>query len=152
MGEWGVDSPILKVPSAIINRFTLSGAAVALSALAGQLYSVYTGAHTATTLKELLNISGAGVLQLAALWVEDTTSRTIQLKIVMDGVTVFDVTTAAITTANVGIMGAGFFTSNTAATPILQHLPFYSSLVISGATSLNETDKLNFSYVYYLTN
>ena len=52
--------------------------------------SVLTGALTAGTYKEILSVTGAGVISLCAGFTADKTTRTVGLKLVVDGITVFD--------------------------------------------------------------
>jgi len=147
--EWGI-SPLTMPPKAIINLHS-AGGENSERALAPQptAISLLTGALTADTYKEILAVSGAGVITICAACTKDTTSRTLGLKIVIDGVTVFDAVTNAITTVYHGIIAIGG--GDTEATSIYlepEPIPFYESLSVSVKSSVEETDKSYLIYAY----
>jgi len=99
---------------------------------------VLSGALTANTLKTIVSVTNAGQIPYLSAFAKNTTSRTIRLVVICDGVTVFDATTGAITVANTGLMASG--TSSAA-------IRFNASCVIQVASSLTETDNLAVGYV-----
>lgn len=112
-----------------------------------------SGALTADTYKELLSISGAGIIDICAAVALDGTTRTIGLKVVIDGVTVFYAVSAAITTAGQGIVAIGItqgYDANFLYT-VPQPCVFSASLSISVKSSLSETDLVQLGYNYRLT-
>lgn len=112
-----------------------------------------SGALTANTLKTMLNISGAGVLKACAVQALDATSRTLRLKITIDGVAAFDPgASAANTTLNSAIVGVGGITTYNSTTFMLafERIPFNTSCLVEIASSLSETDKLALLYAYEL--
>ena len=94
----------------------------------------------------MLTISGAGVLKFAGVQSLDTTSRTLRLKITLDGVVVFDATSAATIVSYAMQVGVGDMTVYASATPSfmpgLERVPFNVSCLVEIASSLSETDRL----------
>jgi len=99
----------------------------------GKTYA--SGALTANVLKTMLSVSGGGQVNVCSVFSIDTTSKTIRLVLVVDGVTVFDSTTTANTTQNNGVIALGTTYSG-------QPVRFYSSLLIQIASDEAATDKL----------
>ena len=113
---------------------------------------ILSGACTADTLKEVINISGGGVVQYLAVGAADSTTREVRAELVIDGVTCFDATATAVAVDGRGIVvigGAGI--SAAVNTAPLDSIPFKNSLVFSISTSITETDKLAAYAQYYLT-
>jgi len=111
---------------------------------------VNSGALTATVYKELVNITTAGWLRLCGVSTLDATSRTIGLKIVIDGVTVFDETSAAIAATSTGFFAVGSAIGHPGVTYVsnsLELFNFNKSLTISVKSSLSETDKVALNYL-----
>lgn len=124
-----------RAPATLVNSFssgTPAPAALTLTMSAETL----SGAVTANTLKTLLTHTGAGCLKFAAVYAKDATSRTLRLKITLDGTAVFDSTSSAATGANNGIVAVG------ATTGAFERVFYNSSCVIEAASSLSETDKI----------
>lgn len=144
----------LKPPKDIQNKAS-AGGATAISTLPyadnTNLNQIITlsGALTAATYKEMLTVSGSGVLQLAYVSTVDATSRTVGIKIIIDGTTIFDEITAAITAGSSGILAAGMILGEGVLVPV--SYPFHSSLSISIKSSLSETNKIAIGYIYYAT-
>lgn len=101
---------------------------------------VLSGALTANTLATVLSVSGGGVCNWLSAYSMDTTTRTVRVRVVADGVAVFDATSNAVSLASRGIPVVGVF-SNTG------EIRFNSSLVVQVASSLTETDKVAIGYV-----
>jgi hypothetical protein len=106
-----------------------------------------SGALTANTLATLLSVTGGGVVELLGAYCADATSRTIRVKIVIDGITAFDATSAAIAAGNQGIMCIG----SGGTTIVPSFVPFKSSLLVQVASSLSETDKIFTGIRYWTT-
>ena len=144
----GIASTVSKdfTPRSIVNYFSAGGATPYIVAVNTPAKTTLSGALTANTLKTMLTISGAGVLKFAGVQSLDTTSRTLRLTITLDGVVVFDATTAATTVTSATQVGVGGLTIHTAATPSFipefERVPFNVSCVVEIASSLSETDKL----------
>lgn len=130
-----------KPPTSIVNMYSAGGviSAVSLVLLYGKV--VLSGALTATVYKEMLAVSGSGCISQCVVYAVDTTSRTMGLKLVIDGVTVFDATSATCTAANAGISALGSGST-------LQPVFFNTSLSISIKSSLSETNKISVGYLY----
>lgn len=99
----------------------------------------------ANALQDMLSITGRGVLNFVAAHTNDTTSRTVRLKITVDGTSVFDATSSAITTSGNGVVGIGCVVG-AATTPcvvVFQPVRFYASCLVQIASSvLNDTTKI----------
>lgn len=110
---------------------------------------VASGALTSGVLSTVLSITGPGQCPLLAMTTADTTSRTMRMQVICDGITVFDSTSAAIALSAKGGMVAGScYSTGRAAegTPIRWN----SSFLVKVASSLTETDKINIAYRYEL--
>lgn len=139
-------------PVSIVNGHSSGGAALPVVIQANNVKSTLSGALTANTLKTVLNITGAGVLKFAGVQTGDTTSRTLRIKITIDGTVAFDATSAAATASNAMQIGVGSLTIRDPATPnylpALEREPFNSSCLVEIASSLSETDKVYFVHAY----
>jgi len=109
---------------------------------------ILSGALVAGVYKELLAISGAGAVKFLVALTKDVTARTVGLKVVLDGVTVFDAVSSSITAGSCGLIAVG---AATAGGQNLDSVHFNSSLSVSVKSSISETDKLAIetSYVTY---
>ena len=127
-------------------RFTNSGSGI-------NVISALSGALTAATAKTMLNITGsAGEMAWLALYSADATSRTVRIRVTVDGVTspyAFDSITSAFTNTDYGIIAVGNTTSTSISTLSL-NLKWRSSLLVEIYSSLTETDKLTLAYNYAL--
>lgn len=140
-------SALLKTPTSIVNFHsdaTLRGASIEQGDVVKSLLS---GALTANTYKALITVSGGGVLDYCAVMTQDITERTVGLKITLDGVDFFSAISAATTTNRDGLIGVGVLYS-ASGNPVLQTIPFNSSMVISVRSSVGETDKVKLQYLY----
>ncbi len=142
-------SGLMLPPKALINASSAAGAAADLTVGAGTLPGcklALSGALVAGVLSTVLDLSGPGVVSFSACASVDATARTHRLKCTIDGVVVFDFTTASVSAANRGIylvgtiVGAGF--------PGLSLVPFNQSFKLEYASSLTETDKTNHFFQY----
>ncbi len=115
---------------------------------------VLSGATTAGVLKTILSLSGSGVISALAVESIDATSRTHRIKITLDGVVIFDATSAAVASTSVICEVLGCVANHTAsATSVVtfEPLAFGSSLLIEYADSLTEADGAYIAYRYYPT-
>jgi len=146
----GLNAP----PKSIVNQFSSGGVIGAGIADANGAKQVLSGALTAATYKELLAISGSGVLEMAYAKAMDATSRTVGLKIIIDGTTVFDAVSGTTTTADTCVLAVGnrgYFAAGINSYLTRGAVPFNSSLSIQAKSSLSETDKVAVGYAYRLT-
>ncbi len=145
MSNWkdffGSEFPI----TSIINRMSDGGIAGSI-VIDNMGKIVLSGALTAAAYKELVAVSGKGYLQFCAARACDVTSRTVGLKIVIDGVTVFDAASAAVTADNTGIVGVGIASDATAGYYSPTPVYFDASLSLQVKSSLSETDKVDLVY------
>lgn len=134
-----------RATKSIVNAFSASGwTPVAVNVNGGRL--LLSGALTAATLKTMLTVTGAGEVSSLALTAVDSTTRTLRLRVSVDGVVAFDSTSVAASAAGNGcVIGAGVGGSGVifSGSPIR----FLTSLVVEVASSVTETDKLQLAYV-----
>ena len=112
----------------------------------GRSKEVLSGALTANTLATVLSLTGPGEVPLLTSYTKDATVRTVRTVVIVDGVTVFDFTSASIGVANRGAIVAGQVAGSFY---VAQGHPirFSVSLVVQQASNLTETDKLALAYI-----
>lgn len=144
--------PAMLPPKVMVNGFSTNGwtrLPPCPSPVQG-LPNVSSGALTAGVLAQVLNVTGPGVLEYLSVINKDATSRTLRIKLVIDGVTVLDATSAALTAVGTAcLVGAVSWTSG--ASPIavaLGAIPFRTSCVLYVASSLTEAAPFTIQYVY----
>ncbi len=103
-----------------------------------------SGALTANTLVDLINESGsAGYLSQLSIFTGDTTSRTLRIVVTVDGASIYDFTSAAITAINSGAVLAGIHSSGNNAS--LPPIYYTNSIRVQYASSVTETGKFTIS-------
>lgn len=121
----------------------------------GSTVGSLSGALTANTLATALSITGGGgYIEKLAIMAGDATSRTLRIKITLDGVVVYDKTSAAIAGNAYGILAIGGLTyvpNGQWALNTPQPRRFNTSCLVEIASSLTETDKATVYYAYSLT-
>ena len=133
-----------RATKSIVNGFSSSGWTPVLVSVSGGR-NLLSGALTAATLKTLLSVSGAGEAASLALTGVDSSARTLRLRVVVDGVPVFDSTSTSASTAGTGcLIGAGVGSTNVVFNG--SSIRFLTSLEVQVASSLTETDKLQLAY------
>lgn len=131
---------------------SLVGGAAAVAGLntsvnnSGNIATALSGICSAGVLKTAIQVNGAGRLNLFANYAVDATSRTVRVRVTVEGVIVYDRTSAAITVVGTGLMAVGAPIS--AGGVVFQPIDFYTSLLIEIASSLSETDKTTVAYNY----
>jgi len=111
---------------------------------------VLSGALTANTLATVLSLTGPGEVPLLTSYTkDDATVRTVRTVVIVDGVTVFDFTSASISLANRGAIVAGELAWAGGTYYVTQGNPirFSVSLVVQQASNLTETDKIALAYI-----
>ena len=116
---------------------------------AGRGKEVLSGALTANTLATVLSLTGPGEVPLLTSYTKDATVRTVRTVVIVDGVTVFDFTSASIGVANRGAIVAGELAWAGGTYYVTQGNPirFSVSLVVQQASDRTETDKLALAYI-----
>ena len=109
---------------------------------------VLSGALTANTLATVLSLTGPGEVPLLTSYTKDATARTVRTVVIVDGVTVFDFTSASIGVPKRGAIVAGQVADG-GSSYVTQGNPirFSVSLVVQQASNLTETDKLALAYI-----
>ena len=133
----------------IVNHYSSGGVSTGV-ALSSGAYSnsvdVLSGALTAATLKTLLTVTGGGEVPLLFVRGVDATSRTVRVRVTVDGVVAFDATSSAMTLANDGIIVMGQYDSSSLINASTNSIKFNTSLVVDVASSLTETNKVTLAY------
>ena len=106
--------------------------------------AVLSGAVTANTLKDVLSITGGGQIDFLTAYALNATSRTVRLVVILDGVTVFDATSSAVTATGSGLMAVGQAISG--GTARSSPIRWNSSCLVRVASSLSETDLVAIAY------
>ena len=136
--------------TSVVNYYS-SGSVQSPSNIAGHstinAKAVVSGGLTANVLAELLSVTGAGEVPWLCAFTNDTTSRTVRIKVTVDGVSVFDATSSAITTSGIGTVVVGHSPSTNYHTQAPAPLRFNQSLLVEVASSLGETGKVSIAYV-----
>ena len=111
---------------------------------------IASGALTSATLATILSVTGGGILEFLSISMPtgDATARTMRLQLTIDGIAVWDYTSASSSSwaQNDGAIIVG--SANAAATGSVA-VPFNTSLVIKVASSVTETDKFNIGVKYW---
>jgi hypothetical protein len=136
----------LKVSTAsIVSAFSTSGyTTITIDPAQPYAKADLSGGVTANILKTYFSDTGAGVISSLAVKVNDATSRTIRVKVTVDGspTPVFDSTSAAssVNVRGLIVCGSGSF-SSAGIVPEIPPIYYKSSILIEFASSLTETDK-----------
>lgn len=109
--------------------------------------SVLSGMLVAGEPKVILEVKGKGVAPLLSATSNDSTARTIRLIVRVDGGKPFDATTASFAVANRGIVAAGAIVGSSFVPG--EPIKYKSSLSVSVASSLSETDKVSLNYILH---
>lgn len=142
----GINLTALAAPSSLLAPVDTSGAILRALTMQGTPHSkkLLSGALTADTYLELVSLSTPGWLRVAGVFRFDATSRSVGLKIVIDGTTVLDAADGAAGLLNGGWYGVGG--GVTGATLAIEAIRFNSSLSLQIKSSITETDKIALSY------
>lgn len=155
MGAFDYGKSSAKRVAQIVNAWSSGGSvdAILLSSIkSAKVLSV--GSVTAGVLKPVLSIGGSGVINIAAVSAVDATTRTLRLKITLDGNVIFDATSSNSTATGSGIIGIGYLSSASTSVPGIvpvvapQRIEFDKSLKIECASSLTEAAPANLSVNY----
>lgn len=144
------NSDASKATTSLVTGFTAGYSTNPQIALIAPAKSTQSGALTANTLAQIINIAGSGGIfwQLSYINI-DATARTVRVKITIDGVVILDVTSGSSSTANYGAHFAGIGTT-VSNSIIIPPLKFRSSFLLEVASSLTETNKTVFFLGYTL--
>ena len=145
-----VAQPSFPATKSIVNAFSTNGYTPVATSGSTSNKTVACGALTANTLATVLSVTGgSGSMEFLSAVSVDATARTLRVQVIVDGVTVFDSTSAS-TSAAQGCLVVGQAVSGASA---YDSEPLYwnNSLTVKVASSLTETDKFNIAYRYKLT-
>lgn len=135
------------VPTALLSPVTSSGNLRIVVNMDDHMTSrhLLSGSLTINTYLEIVSISTGGWLRLCGIASVDSVTRTLGLKIIMDGATIFDEVGPSFGTADAGYWAVG--AGSTLTSNALEYINFNSSLSISVKSSLSETDKIALLYL-----
>lgn len=124
--------------ASIVNQHSGGGTSQPRVDLATKGSASYASSSVAAgALQTMLNISGRGALNFVAAYAVNGTPRTVRIKVTLDGVVVFDATSASVSGIGAGIVAVGVVgdpTINVA--PVFQPVRFYSSAKVEIASSV----------------
>ena len=116
---------------------------------ANQAIRYTSGSLTANTLATMFSFSGAISVSQLAFKVNNATARTMRIRIVVDGIEVFNRTSTTIATANHGVHFAGISDANSATGEfILPPIVATESLLIQWASDLTEASAFEGAMIY----
>jgi len=143
----------LKSTKSIVNAHSTSGFTGVVNQISSTevtrtVKTTSLGAVTANILKSALSVSGSGQIDLLFTINGDATSRTHRIKVTIDGLVVFDSTSAAINAAPSGTSIIGTIPSATGIPVVFQPTYFNTSLLVEVASSLTETSTIVIGYNY----
>ena len=134
--------------SSIVNYYSSGGVnsavAIVASSVNGCKEITPPTLTLAATLYTALTVTGRGCVNIISAYTGNTTSRTVRLQVIVDGVTIFDATTDAITTSGHGLVAVGQVgdAGGTGVSQVFQPVLFNASLVVKVASSV-PTDATN---------
>ena len=135
-------------PIATITNYYSAGSVSSSSSIAANeinnLKETLSGALTATTPKQVLTRTGRGRINALTDYTKDTTSRTVRIRLIVDGqaTPAFDATSNSITTSGAGMVVLGAFEGSTPSSQVWQPCDYNASVEVWIASSLSETDKV----------
>lgn len=100
---------------------------------------ILSGALTANTLKTLYTKTGRGRINVLTAQTKNATSRTVRLRLTIDGTVCFDATTNAIADTGRGLIAVGIYAAGGFST-VFQPIDYQESCLVEVASSLTETD------------
>lgn len=136
----GGSSPVIS----LVNGGAATIAAASTACTNANALISLSGAMTADALKTAYSASGRGRVNFLSIYAADSTSRTIRIKITVNGSEViYDKTSAAISAGGSGVCAVGAVSSGVTGSPVsFQPVDYTDGILIEFASSLTETDKL----------
>ena len=135
----GGAAAVTSMVSALSTSTSLAFTSAAQSANA---VTALSGAMTAGTLKTAYQASGKGRVNFFAVGVNDATSRTVRVRITVNGTVVFDKTSSTIVNNGQAVVAIGGISSASGNPIVFQPIDYTNGVLIEIASSLTETDKL----------
>ena len=137
MSAFGASSVGGRRISRIINRYSSGGYVPDANLSVAPNAKTYASSSVAANeLQTMLRITGRGVLNFVSAYTGNTTSRTVRIKVTIDGVVIFDATSAAVTSVSYGMVAVGSYPSNSVPALTFQPIRFYGSCVVEIASSV----------------
>ena len=132
-----------RVPKQIKNVFSSGGTAQTIgNQVIDGVRAILSGALTAGALKTVLSISGPGRINFCAAYTKDVATRSVRLKVTLDGTAVFDATVSC-SSVSQGLIAIGMsYGCTSAGTVTYQPVSFNNSCLVEISSSLSETDSI----------
>ena len=123
--------------ASIVNKWSAGSVALSANQHSVPNCKSYASSSVAVNaLQTMLSISsGRGVLNFVSAYVGSATSRTVRIKVTIDGTVIFDATSAATTTTNDGMVAIGSYGIATLVATF-QPVEFKSSCLVEIASSV----------------
>lgn len=133
-------------PASIINAYSAGSAATAFNISASTANTMVEvqapGAYTAGTLQTIISHTGRGRVNMLNVYTKNGTSRTLRLKLTVDGTVIFDATSSAIASNGFGVQVLGGIDTVGGGPLSLQPVDYNESLLVEVASSLSEAANL----------
>lgn len=132
---------LLSPPTSIINSFSDGGNKSIWASINTHGKQYLSGALTADIYKSVFSATGKGLINYAAVASIDATSRSLGLKIIIDGnpTPAFEAISSAVNSANGGFPAIGL---NYGGEVHPQPVPYEKSIEIQVSSTITETDKV----------
>jgi len=130
--------------ASIVNKWSAGGVATTTNQHSVPNCKSYASSSVAANaLQTMLSISaGRGALNFVSAYVGNTTSRTVRIKVTIDGTVIFDAATSATTVTNDGMVAIGSYGTNSLLATF-QPVEFKSSCLVEIASSvLNDSTNI----------
>jgi hypothetical protein len=149
----GPANPAFSTPRQIVNKWALAGFNASVIAPGRGKYSASPAMGVANTLTTVLSLAGSGIVNYLSLVQADAVVRNLRVKLVLDGVTVFDFTSAPTPgNTNYGLTLVGTMQNIGTYDADLVSMPFKTSCVLSISSSVVElANAFVVDTIYWLT-
>lgn len=146
---------IAPTPKALVNRASAGGQQLEIESGTYQgCKQIVSGALAANVLATQISVSGAGVISFLRVVMANLTARSIRCRLTLDGVVVFDAT-SAVSSGNqfaMGVVGAVAMVTSNLVNPVaameFDSIPFSTSMLFEVCSNIAETGMLNTMAVY----
>ena len=139
-----------KKTTAILNKSNTTTASLNFAPNYLEITPQTVGELVAGDLSPVYSATGSGVINFLAAYSNDSTARTIRLKLTLDGGVVYDKTSASSTSSGAGLNPIGIWNQSTT-TLALEPIAYNESILIEVASSLSETNKISILHGGYTT-
>jgi hypothetical protein len=146
-----------RAPTSILPNYGNTGAIKTNNSITGLLMGggamagtqLLSGALDESVYKDMVTLTVPGVLKLFGIATVDTTSRTMSMKITLDGTVVYDEAGPVLAATSKGWYAVGHQMDGSSGNLSMERIPFHSSLTLSIKSDVagGETDKVQMLYL-----